>query len=434
MRSPPQPLLGGSVQREAAAQHDRAGSRGCVETSRVSSIVWNLPALLGSSAPPCRLPLEPTSGLRAERLVAASASCTATRRRRSPCPWTAAGVRLRGRRRTACLRRAPRRRRRPCWRGRRAERDPLFFFGLRALRAVEPAAVEELSSGRFPLRRPPRACASRRRRWPSARPRRPPLRRSPPAAPRRRRASSAARAERASRRRRGRSRAPARRVRWARRRLGRRRRPRGGGRAPRRGSPAARRRPAAPARRPARAPMRAPARSPRGSVRVARRSATPSLLTEHVVADLRRGARRQLARQARREHGERRVRAVVHGALVDVEQRRHLRVALAAAQQQRQRGALVGGARPVGSCVADPLRRRPRAPRRAIRRLSWRRDGRAEYRAAERGDARLRPALRPGAARLCRRRGDRAGRRCATRSSSRPACSTAACTRRSPSR
>ena len=40
------------------------GLLGRLLVSRVSSIVWYLPASLGSSAPPCRLPLAPTSGLR----------------------------------------------------------------------------------------------------------------------------------------------------------------------------------------------------------------------------------------------------------------------------------------------------------------------------------------------------------------------------------
>ena len=46
------------------------GSSGVGSVSRVSSIVWYLPALVGSSAPPCRLPLAPTAGAAAERLVA----------------------------------------------------------------------------------------------------------------------------------------------------------------------------------------------------------------------------------------------------------------------------------------------------------------------------------------------------------------------------
>ena len=38
------------------------GFVGVLAVSRVSSIVWYLAASFGSSAPPCTLPLEPTSG------------------------------------------------------------------------------------------------------------------------------------------------------------------------------------------------------------------------------------------------------------------------------------------------------------------------------------------------------------------------------------
>ncbi len=50
-----------------------------------------------------------------------------------------------GRRRTGCLRRAPRRRPRRCWRRRRGQRDALVFFGLRFLRARGLLCADDLS-------------------------------------------------------------------------------------------------------------------------------------------------------------------------------------------------------------------------------------------------------------------------------------------------
>jgi hypothetical protein len=66
------------------------------------------------------------------------------------------------------------------------------------------------------------------------------------------------------------------------------------------------------------------------------------LLAEQVVADLLAALRGELARLPRREHGKGRMGAVMHRALLDAEQLGDLGVALAPAQEQRQRGVLVG--------------------------------------------------------------------------------------------
>ena len=67
-----------------------------------------------------------------------------------------------------------------------------------------------------------------------------------------------------------------------------------------------------------------------------------ALLIEQELADLLALLGRERACLLRSEHCERGVRAVVHGALADVEHCGDARVAVAAAQQQRKRRLLVG--------------------------------------------------------------------------------------------
>ena len=74
----------------------------------------------------------------------------------------------------------------------------------------------------------------------------------------------------------------------------------------------------------------------------AARSSPACLLAEQVVADLQAALGRELARLAGREQGQRDVGAVVNGLLLNAQQRSDLGVALAPAQQQRERRALVG--------------------------------------------------------------------------------------------
>jgi len=66
-------------------------------------------------------------------------------------------------------------------------------------------------------------------------------------------------------------------------------------------------------------------------------------LAEQVVADLLAPLGRELARLARRQHGQRGVGAVVYRTLADLQHRGYLGIGLALAQQQRQRRSLVGG-------------------------------------------------------------------------------------------
>jgi hypothetical protein len=66
------------------------------------------------------------------------------------------------------------------------------------------------------------------------------------------------------------------------------------------------------------------------------------LLAEQVVADLDALRNGHAARLAWGEHGDRGVRAVVDGALADAEHRGDLGIALALAQQQCERRALIG--------------------------------------------------------------------------------------------
>ena len=80
-------------------------------------------------------------------------------------------------------------------------------------------------------------------------------------------------------------------------------------------------------------------------VEKAQRRAAPvirMLLTEQELADLLALIGGQRTRLPRREHREPGVRAVVHGAVADVQQRGEIRIARVPAQQQRERSLLIG--------------------------------------------------------------------------------------------